>query len=1289
MGVVFHAKQIDLNRDVAIKLLHASLMHDPEIRARFEREALALANLNHKNIGRFYSYGLYQNLLPFIVMEYVAGKSLRSRLSTAEKLPWKRASAIIRQVADSMSYAHNLGVIHRDLSPNNIVLLDEPTPDFVKVLDFGLAKIIAPDSKDVQKLTQTGALMGSIHYICPELAAGQIPDARSDIYSLACIFYECITGQVPHQADNPIGLMHKHMTESVLPPSKLTPALPAGLEEVMLKGLAKKPENRYQTMQEFISDLDLVLTERGTQSTAFANTSSAIPDKNTGSKQSKPVFFAGIAIGSLVLLAIVMWFTEAGLKIFSDVLLVWKPDNFRLAILREIIQQERLLGASTAASQLQKRIYEKYYSKKGSIKAFQFALENSKEVNKLKDASDASYWAWEAIRVLSQMDQHDFEKIPQLKEATAYLSDICAAKPIQSGSVLLHKIESKSPFMTDEQYIPLIKLHTKLMRKAKPSLDLVKLLNNLAEREIAAKQYDLAISDSNEAVTISRKVKPYDYIEALSNNVTIYILAGDFSQAKNSLEKIREAFRSSPELAQIPRTLIHYAKSAIECGEDSDLLRNKYLPSAIVGLTTQPNANDKLMIARDVLSFSRQLHDPALARSVISAAKPELDKFSFGADEADTWERVLTDYFEFFRQEKKYTGLAEFANERIRLNKNRNRPQWELHWTFRLSDLLKNKGEFQNALRIENEALKQFEDAPECEQIVPDCYCAHGITYDLLHDSSNKRKSFRKSVEMSTTDPKRVQSIRFWLGQHDNDPDLNFCREKLSQIDIKKLKSGAELALYHQAKALLFEKSRDINSAQQEFEKALSASQRDPNQYYWTLNDYADFCQRQREGVKGEQLYRELINLRPDYRSVHTLHLCSMLRLQRKDQEAEKLIKDWLPQTTGLTTLACYAHLMWIYEDRGDWKNGVSTYEQAYRYAKKFKMLDSSEMETLAGSFLNLVMANNPGLKISKDVVQERIKLWQSKGAEKEVLIWRFYLGELYFNREELSRALIIQQDALDKAKSLSQSEPALLAAYWRRHGERMGWSKSWPHVEAAFQHALNLSKTDSGRMKSLSSLLLLAVSSNEKQKTDKYRNELSELLEKNPELIEGRMEALAALSASSYRTNPKVADKQKLECIALQGNRNATAQQLWELSAWRLDYDLDGSLSAAQQALSMASGGNNRLNFECRKVMTEAYLRKHDPQKAKEQIGLMLKAADGASNYLKALIYISATQMYIKLHEPASAEEFSEKALQCKIDKTLQKPFDDTVRETAHFYKVSGYAEEAKSLLKRLSERQ
>lgn len=1288
MGVVFHARQIDLNRDVAIKLLHASLMHDREIRARFEREAHALSNLNHKNIGRFYSYGLYQDLLPFIVMEYVAGQSLRACLNTMEQLPWPRASHIIIQVADSMSYAHQLGVIHRDLSPSNIILLDEPTPDFVKVLDFGLAKIIAPDSKDVQKLTQTGALMGSIHYICPELAAGYIPDARSDIYSLACIFYECITGQVPHQADNPIGLMHKHMNEAVLPPSRFTPFLPAGLEEVMLKGLAKKPENRYQSMKEFISDLELVLADRGTQSTAFAISSNESPNKDKeDQRQSKFVFFAGTAIATVFVLAIIMCFTEAGLTSISNILLVSKPDNFRLVILKEIVQQERLLGAPTAASQLQKRIYEKYTSKKGSIKAFQLALVNSKEARKMKEPSEASYWAWEAIRVLSQMDQHDFEKITKLQEATNYLSDICGAKSIQSGSVLLRKIESKSSFMTDEQYIPLIRLHLKLMRKAKPSLELVRLLNNLAEREIQAKEFDRAISDSNEAVVVSRQVKPYDYIEALSDNVTIYLLAGKVAEAKSSMEKIREAFRSSPELAVIPRTLIYYTKAAIECDEDTDIIRNKYLPAAIAGLTTQPNATDKIMIARDVLSFSKQLHDLALAKSVISAAKPELDGLTFGAAEAKSWEQVLTDYFEFLRQEKQYAGLAELANERITLNKIRNRDEWTLNWTFRLADLLKNKGDYKTALRIEDDALKHFQANPQFAHIVPDCYCAHAITYDLLHDRSNTEKCFRKSIETSTSDPKRVQCIRFWLGRQENEADLRFCEETLSKIDIAKLRSASELASYYQTKALLFEKSRKIKEAQQEFEKALSASRRNANQYYWTLSDYADFCHRQREGAKGEQLFRELLGLHHDHKSsMRILQLCSMLRLQRKDLEAETLIKQELPITKGVETIACYAHLMWIYEDRGDWKQGISTFDDAYKYAKKFNLLDSSEMETLTGSFVNLQMANNPKLKMTEDVIQERIKFWQSKGSQKELLVWRFYLGELYFNREELSRAIAIQKDALEKGESLSQSEPALLSAYWRRYGERMGWSKNWPSVETAFQHALGLSKTESGRMKCLSSLLLLSVSSKEKEKSEKYYKELSELLARNPQVLDGRMEALAALSASSYHTNPRVADKQKLECVALQGNRNATAQQLWELSAWRLDYDLDGSLSAAQEAMAVASSGNNRIVFECRKVMAEAYLRKHEPQKAEKQITLMLKAAEtGASDYLKGLIYISATQMYIKLHEPARAEEYLAKALQCKLDKTFQKPFDDILRETAHFYEVSGYADQAKSLRMKL----
>lgn len=260
MGTVFKAEQTGLGRIVALKILHEGISDD-ESRLRFEREAQALSRVTHKHVSMFFGYGVSEQNIPYIVMEFVEGKNLHA-LILDKKLDWQQSVSICIQVCDAMAFCHGAQIVHRDLKPGNIILLDGNT-DSAKVVDFGLSKI---DSSNVQKLTQTGALLGSLPYMSPELCAGQAAGPRSDIYSLACILYECLVGEVPHQCDNPIGLLHKHRNEQVVAASiKAGKELPEGLDNAILRALAKDPEKRYQSMDEFSRDLLLVLNGQGAQ----------------------------------------------------------------------------------------------------------------------------------------------------------------------------------------------------------------------------------------------------------------------------------------------------------------------------------------------------------------------------------------------------------------------------------------------------------------------------------------------------------------------------------------------------------------------------------------------------------------------------------------------------------------------------------------------------------------------------------------------------------------------------------------------------------------------------------------------------------------------------------------------------------------------------------------------------------------------------------------------------------------------------------------------------------------
>lgn len=263
MGTVYLARQIDLDRLVAIKILDADGLADADAMPRFEREAKTISQLSHRNITQFYSYGVISENNPFIVMEFVDGLILSQLIANAQPaIHSAQATKIAIQVAEALSYAHAHGIIHRDLKPDNIMVLSKPEIDFVKLLDFGLSKLASGNEE--QRLTQTGAVMGTPRYMSPEQSMGQKLDLRADVYSLGCILYEMVCGKAPFDADSPVGVIYKHTNERPRRPSLVAPrSLPAGLELVILKCLEKDPAARYQSMDALLQDLQLIKQNNG------------------------------------------------------------------------------------------------------------------------------------------------------------------------------------------------------------------------------------------------------------------------------------------------------------------------------------------------------------------------------------------------------------------------------------------------------------------------------------------------------------------------------------------------------------------------------------------------------------------------------------------------------------------------------------------------------------------------------------------------------------------------------------------------------------------------------------------------------------------------------------------------------------------------------------------------------------------------------------------------------------------------------------------------------------------
>jgi serine/threonine-protein kinase len=246
MAEVFLARDRLLDRDVAVKVLSSSHVADPTFVARFRREARAAASLNHHNIVAVYDWGEEGDTY-FIVMEYVAGRTLRDVLRTYERLPAMEASRIASEIADALAFAHRNGVVHRDVKPGNVLLTPAGS---VKVTDFGIAHADAAED-----LTKTGSVMGTATYLSPEQAQGRQLDGRTDVYSLGVVLYEMLTGVAPFVADNPVSVAYKHVREQPVPPSHIAPDVPGALDRVVLTAMEKNPDARYQSAADLRADL--------------------------------------------------------------------------------------------------------------------------------------------------------------------------------------------------------------------------------------------------------------------------------------------------------------------------------------------------------------------------------------------------------------------------------------------------------------------------------------------------------------------------------------------------------------------------------------------------------------------------------------------------------------------------------------------------------------------------------------------------------------------------------------------------------------------------------------------------------------------------------------------------------------------------------------------------------------------------------------------------------------------------------------------------------------------------
>ncbi|MET8847013.1 Stk1 family PASTA domain-containing Ser/Thr kinase [Amycolatopsis sp. NPDC004625] len=351
MSEVHHGHDVRLGREVAIKILRADLARDPQFQERFRREAQNAAALNHPAIVAVYDTGEANTdfgPLPYIVMEYVEGRTLRDIVKTEGPMSQKRAMEVMADVCAALDFSHRHGIVHRDVKPANVMITKNGA---VKVMDFGIARAMHDGQS---AMTQTAAVIGTAQYLSPEQARGESVDARSDVYAAGCVLYELITGEPPFTGDSPVAVAYQHVREDPNPPSSVNPAVAPELDAVVLKALAKGPANRYQSAAEMRSDLvrtlsgqrpaaPMVMSED--ERTQVMNADRRQPqryeeypepdDEDPKAKRRRRTIFAVLAavfvLGSVLL---IMWLSNAFKS--NDATLVAVPD-----VLHQTVPQAR------------------------------------------------------------------------------------------------------------------------------------------------------------------------------------------------------------------------------------------------------------------------------------------------------------------------------------------------------------------------------------------------------------------------------------------------------------------------------------------------------------------------------------------------------------------------------------------------------------------------------------------------------------------------------------------------------------------------------------------------------------------------------------------------------------------------------------------------------------------------------------------------------------------------------------------------------------------------------------
>lgn len=306
MGVVYKARHKLMDRIVAIKMLKAALVSDSLSVKRFQQEVKATGRLVHPHAITVYDFGISPDGLPYIVMDYLEGSSLAELIKKENQVEVDRCIKIVSEACEALAHAHKQGVVHRDLKPSNIVLTNyDDDPDFVKVVDFGVAKLVGGAAEGAQRLTQTGEVCGSPVYMSPEQCLGQELDCRSDIYSMGIVIYESLTGRLPLIGRTMVDTMSKHVSEMPQPFSKIRPDIyiPERLEQVVFRAMAKDPNKRHQSMDELREDLEYAIPKPGRNSSLRSTHASMAaypsPEEPKGFNKKTAIMIAAVVVAAV------------------------------------------------------------------------------------------------------------------------------------------------------------------------------------------------------------------------------------------------------------------------------------------------------------------------------------------------------------------------------------------------------------------------------------------------------------------------------------------------------------------------------------------------------------------------------------------------------------------------------------------------------------------------------------------------------------------------------------------------------------------------------------------------------------------------------------------------------------------------------------------------------------------------------------------------------------------------------------------------------------------------------